>query len=68
MGRITLTKALTLTAVALTLSGFAASAEAPDPFVGTWILRGKLHVILLRRQPDLHNCRGTGRRDSRNDR
>jgi hypothetical protein len=38
MGRMTLIKALTLTAAALALTGLASAADTPDPFVGTWVL------------------------------
>jgi hypothetical protein len=38
MARITSIKALTLTAVAITLTSFASSADMPDPSVGTWVL------------------------------
>lgn len=38
MARITSIEALTLTAVAFTLTSFASSANASDPFVGTWVL------------------------------
>ena len=38
MARITSIEALTLTAAAITLTSFASSANAPDPFVGTWVL------------------------------
>jgi hypothetical protein len=38
MARITSIEALTLTAVAVTLTSFASSADVPDPFVGTWVL------------------------------
>lgn len=38
MTRITSIKALTLTAVAITLTSFASSADTPDPSVGTWVL------------------------------
>jgi len=38
MTRITSIKALMFSAVALTFAGFASSADAPDPFVGTWML------------------------------
>jgi hypothetical protein len=38
MVRMTCIKALTLTAAALTLTSFVSAADAPDPFVGTWVL------------------------------
>jgi hypothetical protein len=38
MVRMTCIRALTLPATALALSSFASSADAPDPFVGTWVL------------------------------
>jgi hypothetical protein len=38
MTRIASIKALTFTAVALTLTSFASSADTPDPSVGTWVL------------------------------
>ena len=38
MARTTSIEALILTAVAVTLTGSASSADAPDPSVGTWVL------------------------------
>jgi hypothetical protein len=38
MARMTSIEALTLTAVVLSLTSFASSSDAPDSFVGTWVL------------------------------
>jgi hypothetical protein len=38
MTRMTFINALALTAAALVLPSFASSADAPDPFIGTWML------------------------------
>jgi hypothetical protein len=57
MVRLTLVKALTLTAAGLTLTSFASSADTQDPFVGTWVLNAAKATCDPPPAPKSHNFR-----------